>query len=303
MDHMMPEMDGIEATNIIRNEIGTDYAKNIPIIALTANALSGSEEMFIKNGFSSFLSKPIDIMILDVVLNQFVRNKDKESMFANENSNEKPQEKTHEEKNETPCDAKTKQKTLLSMTVDGIDIQAGINRYENEEIFLHILESYAVHTQELLTKLKNCVSENLYEYAITVHGLKSSSFGIFANDIGRKAEELETLSKAGNKEAVLEKHPAFIKSAENLVNALTAALKAANAAAPKKETREDIDSGVLEIILDAAKHFKTQILDEAVASLAKYEYAKTQDAELVAWIGEQAENLEYEAIQKRLESR
>ena len=61
MDHMMPEMDGIEATKRIR-EIGTEYAKTIPVIALTANAVIGSEEMFLQNGFQPFLSKPIDIM-------------------------------------------------------------------------------------------------------------------------------------------------------------------------------------------------------------------------------------------------
>ncbi|MDR2759887.1 MAG: response regulator, partial [Spirochaetaceae bacterium] len=75
MDHMMPEMDGIEATRIIRNEIGTEYAKNVPIIALTANALIGNEDIFISAGFNAFIAKPIDIMRLDVILNQWVRNK------------------------------------------------------------------------------------------------------------------------------------------------------------------------------------------------------------------------------------
>jgi signal transduction histidine kinase/CheY-like chemotaxis protein len=68
MDHMMPEMDGIEAVRIIRNNIGTDYARNIPIIALTANALAGNEEMFLGNGFTGYLSKPIDIKLLDEML-------------------------------------------------------------------------------------------------------------------------------------------------------------------------------------------------------------------------------------------
>ncbi|MDR1755011.1 MAG: response regulator [Eubacterium sp.] len=75
MDHMMPGMDGIEAAKIIREEIGTEYAKNIPIIALTANAVAGSEDVFLSKGFQAFISKPIDIAKLDSVINHWIRNK------------------------------------------------------------------------------------------------------------------------------------------------------------------------------------------------------------------------------------
>jgi signal transduction histidine kinase/ActR/RegA family two-component response regulator len=68
MDHMMPGMDGIETVRIIRNEIRTEYARKVPIIALTANAIVGNEKMFLENGFQDFLSKPIDLVRLDKVL-------------------------------------------------------------------------------------------------------------------------------------------------------------------------------------------------------------------------------------------
>ncbi|GHV94831.1 hypothetical protein AGMMS50293_11510 [Spirochaetia bacterium] len=71
MDHMMPEMDGIEAVRIIRNNIDSDYARSIPIVALTANALSGNEEMFLSSGFNGFISKPIDIDRLDEMLKKW----------------------------------------------------------------------------------------------------------------------------------------------------------------------------------------------------------------------------------------
>jgi signal transduction histidine kinase/CheY-like chemotaxis protein len=77
MDHMMPEMDGVEATQIIR-KINTDYAKTVPIIALTANAISGNEKKFLSSGFNAFISKPIDIMRLNTILNQYVRDKTQE---------------------------------------------------------------------------------------------------------------------------------------------------------------------------------------------------------------------------------
>ena len=60
MDHMMPDMDGVEATHVIR-ELEGEYYKNVPIIALTANALSGAKEMFLEEGMNDFIAKPINI--------------------------------------------------------------------------------------------------------------------------------------------------------------------------------------------------------------------------------------------------
>ena len=72
MDYMMPEMDGIETANKIR-ALGTEYARNIPIVALTANAVQGTEEMFYANDFQGFVSKPIDIMHLDSIIKKWVQ--------------------------------------------------------------------------------------------------------------------------------------------------------------------------------------------------------------------------------------
>jgi CheY-like chemotaxis protein len=72
MDHMMPGMDGIEATKLIR-ALGTKYAEEIYIIALTANAVSGSDKMFLDNGFNAFLAKPFNIMSLDSVIQKLIR--------------------------------------------------------------------------------------------------------------------------------------------------------------------------------------------------------------------------------------
>jgi signal transduction histidine kinase/DNA-binding response OmpR family regulator len=70
MDHFMPGMDGIEAAKIIR---GLGYKK--PIVALTANVITGQAEMFFENGFDAFISKPIDIRQLNAVLNKLVRDR------------------------------------------------------------------------------------------------------------------------------------------------------------------------------------------------------------------------------------
>ena len=89
MDHMMPGMDGVEATRVIREEIRTEYARRIPIIALTANAIVGNEQMFLNSGFQDFISKPIDMSKLDAVLRRWVRDKDKEAEAARDDHGKK----------------------------------------------------------------------------------------------------------------------------------------------------------------------------------------------------------------------
>jgi signal transduction histidine kinase/FixJ family two-component response regulator len=85
LDYVMPGMDGIETTRLIR-KIGTEYANNIPIIALSSNKTSSSEEMFLKKGFQAFLTKPVDITLLNNIINHWVRdrNRDKRVPRANE---------------------------------------------------------------------------------------------------------------------------------------------------------------------------------------------------------------------------
>jgi signal transduction histidine kinase/CheY-like chemotaxis protein len=71
MDHMMPIMDGIETARAIRS-LDSDYAREVPIIALTANAITGSDKMFAENGFQGFLAKPIEPLKLDAVLKKWI---------------------------------------------------------------------------------------------------------------------------------------------------------------------------------------------------------------------------------------
>lgn len=71
MDHMMPEMDGVETTKIIRNQNG-EYFRSLPIIALTANAVNGAREMFISSGMNDFLAKPIEVEMLDKMLRNYL---------------------------------------------------------------------------------------------------------------------------------------------------------------------------------------------------------------------------------------
>jgi CheY-like chemotaxis protein/anti-sigma regulatory factor (Ser/Thr protein kinase) len=204
MDHMMPGMDGIEAVRIIRNEIQGEYGKTVPIVALTANALTGNEEMVLSRGFNAFIAKPIDVMQLDAVLNTWVRDRKSVEVL-------KQAEMT------APVIENADQNILDGIQIEGIDIVRGKRKYNNDTAYLDILRSWYKHTPALLEKMRNPLFESLPEYAITVHGIKGASLGICADEISDKAEELERCAKSGDIGQVQADNPAFLSMTESLL--------------------------------------------------------------------------------------
>ncbi|MDR0689867.1 MAG: response regulator [Spirochaetaceae bacterium] len=293
MDHMMPEMDGIEATRIIRNEIDTEYAKNVPIIALTANAIVGNEEMFLSNGFNAFISKPIDIMRLDTILNQWVRDRQTEEILR--------QAKNMQKESAAAEPVEELSSVILDgFEIEGVDLEAGIARYGTKETYLNILRSYVIHTPELLEKLRNLSRETLAEYAVTVHGIKGASYGISAGAVGDWAEKLEHAAKAGDYDAVNGENASFIEKTEVLVAGIWNLLREALEQDAEKQKAAAPDRVLLEKLLDAGKRFKSTVMEEVLSELEEYEYEA--DGDLVTWLREQLDNLEYDAIRDRLES-
>jgi CheY-like chemotaxis protein len=292
MDHMMPGMDGIEAARIIRNEIGTEYAKTVPIIALTANALAGNEEMFLASGFDAFIAKPIDIMRLDVLLNQWVRKKQTgETLWKAE------QEQAAKE---AVAAAASSGGVLKKANLEGMDFKAGLERYGTEETYLRVLQSYLTHTPELLEKLRSLSRETLPQYAITVHGLKGASYGICAGKIGKEAEELEFAAKAGDYEKTDSKNAAFIAGVEAAMDYLRKILESAAENSSPKQKVAAPDKTLLEKMLDASKRFKPAIMEEVMAELEDCEYESEGD--LIPWLRDQIDNLEYDAVREKLEA-
>ena len=290
MDHMMPGMDGLEAIRIIRNELPGNYGRTVPIIALTANALTGNEKMFLAHGCNAFISKPIDIMQLDTALNTWVR--DKQSAETLKKA-EMELAKTKKEEPDAPS-------ILDNITIAGIDIVQGRQRYNGEAAYLDIIRSWCLHTPALLEKLKDPSSENLQEYSITVHGLKGSSYGIFANEIGKKAAELEAFAKAGDFASVQAANAPFIEMAELMLSNLGELLEKAAAGKGAKKKAAAPDPALLAKLLDATKRYKSTLMEEILADIELYDYES--GGELIPWLREQVDNLEYDAICDRLET-
>jgi len=111
MDHMMPGMNGVEATKIMR---GLGYT--LPIVALTANALKDAAKMFMSNGFSGFISKPIDIEKLNIYLERFIRDKHAAKMEAGENANDDVNVDVSIKKNQAPANKNLQKPDRLDAT-------------------------------------------------------------------------------------------------------------------------------------------------------------------------------------------
>ncbi|MDR1175829.1 MAG: response regulator [Treponema sp.] len=297
MDHMMPEIDGLEAVRIIRNEIGSEYAQTVPIIALTANALTGNEEMFLSKGFNGFISKPINVIKLDEILNRFVRNPEKEKELQ-----------ARGDEGETNGGIKTPSAALENFKkLDSgiIDIEAGIKRYGDPETLMEVLRVYVLHTPELLEKMRypgdsgSLTEETLPDYAISVHGLKGSSYGILANKVGKMAEELEKAAKAGDLEKVRAENDSLLAEAEDLISQLWPLMKKTQEAG-EKEKKPAPDRELIAELLEAANNYDNDAMENLLKKMEQYDYAS--GGELVISFRADIENLEYDALREKLKT-
>jgi len=283
MDHMMPDINGVEATRIIREEINTDYARNIPIIALTANAILGNEEMFLSKGFQAFIAKPIDLTRLDVVLRQWVRNKDKEALLEN--------------KTITIEARRGKYKQTQNKTISGLDMEKGIIRFGyNEDAYYKVLQSFSVNTRPLLETVKNVNIDNLEKYSITVHGIKGSSRGIFAEEIGDLAEALENAAIINDFDFIKENNERFLNMIQTLLINIENEL--AKSGIEQKPKKEKPDNELLLRLHDACINYDIDEMDKLTAAIENFEY--TADDGLALWLRQNLDQGKYQSIKMKL---
>ena len=301
MDHMMSGMDGIEATRRIR-EIDTEYAKAIPIIALTANAVIGSEDMFLKNGFQAFISKPIEIARLDAIIHKWVRNKEQEKLLAIEqidyNGDLYPDGRSGSERRAESDRRSGLDRRLLGILYQELDIKKGLERFSGDkEVYFNVLRTYAVSTRPMLKQVGDVRRETLSEYAITVHGIKGSSRGIFAEEIGKKAFALENAAKSDDFEYITANNEDFIETVEKLLSALDSMFESMDAEKPKPE-KDKPDSIIIAQLLKASQKYDMDGADDAIAELERYKYK--QDADLVSWLREALDKADFAQIAEKL---
>ena len=208
MDHMMPELDGVETTKMIRSK-PEEYYQKLPIIALTANAVGGAREMFLENGFDGFLAKPMELSALDRVLKQHLPQDYIHRMSENRGVTAPKTEVVVESEKEV---------YVSEEAASLIDAKTGLFYVGNSvETYLTILKTYVEKGKDKLALLNRLFEEEDWKnYVIEVHALKSSSMSVGAKSLSEKAKKLELSGKAGDYGYIRE-HQATMLSEYELV--------------------------------------------------------------------------------------
>ncbi|MBP5564322.1 MAG: response regulator [Lachnospiraceae bacterium] len=191
IDHMMPEMDGIETLAVMKTmEGGWDTV----FIALTANAVSGARERYLKEGFDDYISKPVDGLKLERIIKNYlpidkVKEVDEEDVVeVSERS-----------------DSEIDKKILGLRKIPDLSVDDGIINCGGEEGYLNVIEIFhrtaATKADEIEESLKKGDIEN---YAIRVHALKSAARIVGAADLSHLAKQLEKAGKANELEFINE---------------------------------------------------------------------------------------------------
>jgi len=286
MDHMMPGMDGIETTRRIREEIGTRYAKTIPVIAVTANAIEGNEELFLSKGFQVFISKPIDLARFDSILRKWLRDKKKEALLPEKTIN-------IESRREVRRD-------ILREDIPGLDINKGIMHYGySEEAYIHVLRSFVKYSQNLLNAIKDLNYDDLSEYKTTIHGIKGSCFGIFAEAIGNEAGALEMAALKDDHEYIKSNNKKFIDNVQNLLSDIERSISKDKTALSGKPSKDKPDKVLLSNLLKACESFDIDEIDNAIDEIEAYDYYS--DNGLTGWLCENINQGKYKAVITRLQ--
>ncbi len=219
MDHMMPGMDGVEAMKRIR----ADQARGkrlTPIIAFTANAVSSAREMFRREGFDGFVSKPVDRVELERVIKHalpssliFIEEVQPDSSVKIMSVAETAEDK------KTKNTPRTVEEKLAAI---GVDTEKGLYYSQNDrEFYDTLLAQYLKESVKKKEIMKDSLSSNdLEAYTIQVHSIKSTSKMIGAMVLSENARLLEEAAKKGDREYIDNNHEAMLVMYDRVLNAI-----------------------------------------------------------------------------------
>lgn len=196
MDHMMPEMDGIETTEIIRRT-GGEYGKKLPIIALTANVVNDAKKMFLEHGFQDFLAKPVKLKDIDAALRRWLPGTKIELI----DESARKQVPEFEEPAFVPMD----------IHEEAIQENMGGQRDLFKELLEYCLELEEERRQEIQESFDK---QDWEEYTIRVHALKGGMRSLGVEELAAAAQAQEYACKEGRIEDAIAGHPHLLEEYE-----------------------------------------------------------------------------------------
>jgi len=251
MDHMMPEMDGIETARRIHN-LGGAYA-SLPIVALTANAVNDAKEMFLKEGLNDFLGKPIEMGRITEILRRWI-----------------PKEKQKQKEDRQIARAKENKEELK---IPGLNAKEGLSYTGSLTLYKQALRDYYLLIEEKANRIVQYeTDQNLELYTIEVHALKSASRLIGALDLAVFAEELEESGYHGDWREIHKKTPVLVKKYRSYLPILApyAGIEEKNPKEKREITKEALLErlAVLEVYMEELNFSK---VEEVCDEIRKYQ--------------------------------
>jgi CheY-like chemotaxis protein len=214
MDHMMPEMDGLMTAELIRKQgevrEGT-YFRDLPIVMLTANAMAGQREMFLKNGINDFLAKPINLDKLNSILLKWIPLEKQQKGRPAEDRPHKPA---------------AKDSFLPLPDIPGIEIQTGLeNTGGSLDSYKNILSYFCADVDGRIQQIQEAAEKGDWDsYTTMVHAIKGASRSIGAMELGDAAAELEAAGREKNAGLIAAKTGALLKKLRDLLGHIDSAL-------------------------------------------------------------------------------
>lgn len=229
MDHMMPVMDGVQTLHAIRALEGNP-SRDIPVIALTANAVAGARELYLKEGFQDYLTKPIDA---DKFENMLIEYLPSNVVYLTHNREINDAYGVEEVANELSI----RESQLYLM---GFNIRNGLKYMGGDKaLYGKVLQDFHSILQEKEEALKDFLKKgDMPGYMIIVHSLKGNARNVGADDLADEAFELEKMAKAGQLEDVTVRSPILFSMMSAMRNSLKIYLDDEEKQEVRNETQE-----------------------------------------------------------------
>lgn len=292
LDHMMPELDGIETLNALKAEADNPNL-NTPVICLTANAISGAREEYMSAGFDDYLSKPIDSDKLEEQLRKYL---------PDEKIEEPGDEAENDLQGEEPAAAASVQQAneedrrfeLLS-SVKEIDAEAGLKNNGSKDAYINLLRIFNDSASAKIAELEELhASGDVHAYTIKVHAIKSSLRIIGAADLGEDAQKLEDAGKAGDTEYIKTNHSVFMERLGSMTDSLGGIFAKEETTGKPVAPKEIMDNAYVRL-KDAAEAMDCDVLEEVFNEMEAYSIPEA-DTERWNKLKEASDLFDYDAI-------